>query len=85
MSRRRSFTVDREPIELEFDDEGTAETSQERERAHLLLDVYTRLKSSRMPDPDTGTLEGDIRAFLEEHASGGLPARARRFPTKESL
>ncbi len=28
-------------------------------KAHLLLDVYTRLKSSRMPDPDTGTLEGD--------------------------
>ena len=35
-------------------------------KAHLLLDVYTRLKSSRMPDPDTGTLEGDIRTFLTE-------------------
>ncbi len=35
-------------------------------KAHLLLDVYTRLKSSRMPDPDTGTLEGDIRTFLVE-------------------
>jgi AcrR family transcriptional regulator len=35
-------------------------------KAHLLLDVYTRLKTSRMPDPDTGTLEGDIRTFLTE-------------------
>lgn len=35
-------------------------------KAHLLLDVYTRLKASRMPDPDTGTLEGDIRTFLTE-------------------
>ncbi len=35
-------------------------------KAHLLLDVYTRLKASRMPDPDTGTLEGDIRSFLVE-------------------
>ncbi len=37
-------------------------------KAHLLLDVYTRLKSSRMPEPDTGTLDGDIRAFLTELA-----------------
>jgi len=35
-------------------------------KAHLLLDVYNRLKASRMPDPDTGTLEGDIRSFLVE-------------------
>jgi AcrR family transcriptional regulator len=32
-------------------------------KAHLLLDVYTRLKDD-MPDPDTGTLEGDLRTFL---------------------
>lgn len=32
-------------------------------KAHLLLDVYTRLKDT-MPEPDTGTLEGDLRAFL---------------------
>lgn len=32
-------------------------------KAHLLLDVYTRLKES-MLEPDTGTLEGDLRAFL---------------------
>lgn len=37
-------------------------------KAHLLLDVYTRLKASRMPEPDTGTLEGDIREFLTELA-----------------
>jgi AcrR family transcriptional regulator len=37
-------------------------------KAHLLLDVYTRLKASRMPEPDTGTLEGDIRTFLTELA-----------------
>lgn len=35
-------------------------------KAHLLLDVYTRLKSSRMPEPDTGTLIGDLTAFLNE-------------------
>lgn len=32
-------------------------------KAHLLLDVYTRLKES-MLEPDTGTLEGDLRTFL---------------------
>jgi AcrR family transcriptional regulator len=32
-------------------------------KAHLLLDVYTRLKDN-MPEPDTGTLEGDLRLFL---------------------
>lgn len=32
-------------------------------KAHLLLDVYARLKE-RMPETDTGTLEGDILGFL---------------------
>lgn len=32
-------------------------------KAHLLLDVYTRLKEN-MLEPDTGTLEGDFRVFL---------------------
>lgn len=32
-------------------------------KAHLLLDVYTRLKHT-MLEPDTGTLEGDLRLFL---------------------
>jgi AcrR family transcriptional regulator len=32
-------------------------------KAHLLLDVYTRLKD-HMLEPDTGTLEGDLREFL---------------------
>jgi len=32
-------------------------------KAHLLLDVYTRLKDD-MVEPDTGTLEGDFRLFL---------------------
>jgi len=32
-------------------------------KAHLLLDVYTRLKEN-MLEPDTGTLEGDFRLFL---------------------
>lgn len=32
-------------------------------RAHLLLDVYRRLKDE-LPEPDTGTLEGDLTAFL---------------------
>jgi len=32
-------------------------------KAHLLLDVYTRLKDN-MLEPDTGTLEGDLREFL---------------------
>lgn len=32
-------------------------------KAHLLLDVYARLKE-RMPEIDTGTLEGDILGFL---------------------
>jgi AcrR family transcriptional regulator len=35
-------------------------------KAHLLLDVYTRLKDSRMPEPDTGTLVGDLTTFLNE-------------------
>lgn len=32
-------------------------------KAHLLLDVYARLKES-MQDVDTGTLEGDLAGFL---------------------
>jgi AcrR family transcriptional regulator len=32
-------------------------------KAHLLLDVYARLKE-RMPEVDTGTLEGDLAGFL---------------------
>jgi AcrR family transcriptional regulator len=32
-------------------------------KAHLLLDVYTRLKDHLL-EPDTGTLEGDLRQFL---------------------
>ena len=32
-------------------------------KAHLLLDVYTRLKD-HLAEPDTGTLEGDVREFL---------------------
>lgn len=32
-------------------------------KAHLLLDVYTRLKET-MLEPNTGTLEGDFRLFL---------------------
>ena len=32
-------------------------------KAHLLLDVYTRLKE-HMLEPDTGTLEGDLALFL---------------------
>lgn len=32
-------------------------------KAHLLLDVYTRIKQD-MVEPDTGTLEGDFREFL---------------------
>lgn len=32
-------------------------------KAHLLLDVYTGLKD-HLAEPDTGTLEGDLREFL---------------------
>jgi AcrR family transcriptional regulator len=32
-------------------------------KAHLLLDVYTRLKDQVL-EPDTGTLEGDLELFL---------------------
>jgi AcrR family transcriptional regulator len=37
-------------------------------KAHLLLDVYHRLKDS-MPEIDTGTLEGDLVGFLENLTS----------------
>lgn len=33
-------------------------------KAHLLLDVYKRLKNV-LPDPDTGSIEGDIILFLD--------------------
>ena len=33
-------------------------------KAHLLLDVYTRLKDAHMAEPNTGSVTGDIRAFL---------------------
>ncbi len=33
-------------------------------KAHLILDVYRHLKEVDMVEPDTGTLEGDLREFL---------------------
>lgn len=38
-------------------------------KAALLLDVYQRFKNAR-PFPDTGTLEGDLRAFLNNQLIG---------------
>ena len=38
-------------------------------KAALLLDVYQRFKNAR-PFPDTGTLEGDLRAFLSNQLLG---------------
>jgi len=46
-------------------------------KAHLLLDVYQRLKDVDMVEPDTGTLEGDLVAFLTNLADfwDGTPGR----------